>query len=104
MNNKIKLSIEEQAILHKLNNDQLRFLVEIDENSKKERLVEVLNLLINREKDVFFQENGLKLDPEKLYALHAFSRGSVTAYVTLFHLLKGAKLELVKRNDKKENT
>lgn len=102
MSDKIKLSREDQAILHKLSIEQLRFLVEIDDNKSRERLVEVFQLLIGREKEVFFQENGLRLSPEKLYGLHAFSRGVVSAHVTIFHLLRGAKIELDKRSKKED--
>lgn len=102
MSDKIKLSIEEQAVLHKLSIEQLRFLTQLEDHKEKDRFIEILNLLISREKEVFFQENGLKFTPEKLYALHAFSRGSVTAYVMFFHILKGAKVELDKRSKKEK--
>ncbi len=97
MAGKIRLSVEDQAILHKLSIEQLRFLTQLDDHKDKERLVEILNLLISREKEVFFQENSLKLTPDKLWALHSYSRGTVTAYVTFFHLLRGAGIELMRR-------
>lgn len=102
MKDKIKLSIEEQAILHKLDIDQLRFLISLDDSKDKQRLVEILMLLIGREKEVFFQENGLRLNPERLYALHAYSRGSVAAFTMFFHLIRGAKIELDKRSKKED--
>jgi len=98
MSDKIKLSIEDQAILHKLNNDQLRFLLELDEHKDNRVFIEIINLLIDREKEISFQKSIRDYNPQKIYGLHAMSQGIVTAYVNFFHLVKGARLELDRRS------
>lgn len=103
MSDKIKISIEEKAILVKLQSNQLRFLAGVDDSPEKERLVEIIQLLIGREKEIFFQENSVKYTPDQLYALHNLSRGHVMAYTMLFHLIRAAKYELDRRASEKQD-
>lgn len=102
MSNKLRLSIEDQSILARLSIEQLQFLTKIDDDTQKERLFEAIRMLMEREKEMIFQEDGFKITPDKLYALHAYSRGVSAGYVTLFKLIRGARLELDKRSKKEK--
>lgn len=97
---KLKLSFEEQTILRRLSREQLAFLQELSEHKHFAVLTDVINFLIDQEKNVFFSER--EVDPMKLAVLHHFSRGGIAKLVMLVHLIVGAKHELAIREKERK--
>lgn len=93
-----RISAEEKAILTRMTLDQLRFLDELADLKDFHMLIDIVNDLIDHEKNIFFSER--EIQPEKLAVLHAFSRGGIAKLAMLIHIIGSAKAELsVRKKD-----
>lgn len=103
MNKQVNLSFQEQAILKKLNNDQLRFLIRIKDDKDFESFVSLVNYFIDMEKNLFFGEDESKYSETIWQVKHAYARGGVAKLTMLLRLIVGAQQELLKRSEKGKN-
>lgn len=94
----MKLNFEERLLLSKLTKEQLLYLISIADDKEFEVFTQIVNYLIDQEKNIFFAEK--EYDPVKLAASHAFSRGGIAKIVMFLHIMVGAKSELQRRSDK----
>lgn len=97
MKKPIKLTNEERIILTKLSAAQLEFFSKLREDKDFFVLTDVINSLIDIEKNIFFKEDESKVDPMVLYAQHAYSRGGIAKLIALVHIIVGAEQELQSR-------
>ena len=102
MTKQVKLSNEERQILSKLSNPQLLFLKRVAEDKEFQTLRDIVNVLIDVEKNIFFGENEASLTSEVLYAKHAYARGGIAKLVTLIRLLVGSSDELSVREEERK--
>ena len=91
----VRLSAEERAIVTRLSLEQLQFLTDLGENPKFHLLVEIIDNLIDHEKNIFFSER--EIEPGKLAVLHSFSRGGIAKLAMLVHIIGAARVELTSR-------
>lgn len=89
------LTIEEQRMLQKLNLTQLYFLKRIKNDKDAETFKQIVNMLIDIEKNIFFGENEISRDD--LFAKHAYARGGIGKLTTLFRIIQGSEAELDRR-------
>lgn len=94
----ITLSAEEREVLATLSIEQLEFFSEVSRHKNFPHFLEVINLMINQEKNIFFTKN--EINPDKLFALHAFSRGGIAKLVILIHIIGSSSGELSRRTKK----
>ena len=92
----MKLSAEERILLQKLTKDQLIFLSEIAGSEDYTVFIQIVNYLIEQEKNMFFRDTAY--DKEKLSADLAFSRGTIAGITKFVHIIGAAKHELSRRN------
>lgn len=98
---KFALTNEERLILHKLSNEQLLFFKKLASDKDFYTLKEVVNILIDIEKNVFFGVNEAKIDPQKLHAQHAYARGGIGKLTNLLRLIVAADHELQYRENER---
>lgn len=97
MKKEIKLSQEERIILRKLSNPQLYFLKRIVLDKDFQTLVDIVNVLIDNEKNIFFKEDETQDEPVVLYAKHAYARGGIARLTTFLRLIVGSEKEIMER-------
>ena len=97
----VKLTNEERLILQKLTNEQINFLKSIDEKGLT-TLKQIVNTLIDIEKNIFFGTEGSKLTPDGLYAKHAYARGGIARLTTLLRIIAGSEHESSLREEERK--
>jgi len=96
----MKLTGEERALLSKLSKEQLAFLAGIADDKEFSTLQDIVNYLMDHEKNVFFAEK--EVDPAALAIDHAFARGGIAKLVMLLHIIGGSKHEIAKREEERK--
>ena len=79
----------------------MSFLTEVAEHKNFGVFIDIVNLVIDQEKNIFFKKN--EIEPAKLAVLHSYSRGGIARLVNLIHIIGGAKKELERRSKKRED-
>lgn len=102
MKKPVTLSGEEKAILLKLSNDQLRVLSQFKETAAFIALTDVINMLIDIDKNIFFSLNEGKIEPVALACEHAYVRGGIAKNITLQRIIHGCEYELRRRDKEQE--
>lgn len=98
----VKLTHEERLILQKLSNQQLAFLKEIEDRGLS-TLKDIVNILIDIEKNIFFSVDESKFSQDALYAQHAYARGGIARLTTLLRIIAGSEQEaLIRENERKK--
>jgi hypothetical protein len=92
----MKLNYEERLLLGKLTKEQLIYLSSLAENKEFDVFRQIVNYLIDQEKNIFFSSK--EYDKDKLAADHAFSRGGIAKMVMFLHIIAGSKAELDHRS------
>ncbi len=90
-----RLTFEEDKLVKNMSNDQLRFFMELAKHKDFVVFVDLVNLLIDYEKDYFFGDQ--EFEPTKLAVDHAFSRGGVAKLTMLLRLIAASEKELLSR-------
>lgn len=98
----LKLTNEERQILEKLNNTQISFLKKIYRDKDFVTLKDIVNILIDIEKNVFFGTDGSKLTRSGLFAKHAYARGGIARLATLLRIMAGSELESERRENERK--
>jgi hypothetical protein len=101
MKKQIPLNNEERRILAKLTNTQLQFFSKLSQDKDFSTLKDVVNLLIDVEKNIFFATNESKETPDTLYALHAYSRGGIAKITTLVRIIVASSYEIEARENER---
>lgn len=96
----MKLTPEERYVLEKMSVKGLQFLARIESDKDFKTLIDIVNFLIDYEKNQVFamKEN----DKDKLAVEHAFSRGIVAGESKVLILIKAAQGELSRREELRE--
>lgn len=102
MTQKIRLSNEERGILERLSSEQIQFLNKIVSDNEFRTLKEIVNLLIDVEKNLFFKIDEAKFEPMTLYADHAYVRGGIAKLTTLLHIIAGSEHEALRREEERK--
>lgn len=97
----VKLNNEERLILQKLSIEQLQFFKKLASDKNFSSLKEVVNILIDVEKNIFFATNESKLTPDTLFAQHAYARGGIGKLTTLLRIIVSAEYELEVRENER---
>lgn len=93
----VVLSAIEQAVLRKLNNDELRRLVELKDSPGFQVLIALVNHMTDLNKNESFAI--VEGDPVRLSQEHAFLRGKSGGQIELLRLIQGAPSELLRREE-----
>lgn len=101
MKKQMRLNNEERIILQKLSNDQLQFFKKLASDKEFTALKEVVNVLIDVEKNIFFATNESKVTPDTLFAQHAYARGGIGKLTTLLRIIVAAEYELEIRGNER---
>jgi hypothetical protein len=102
MKKDVSLNIEEKALLYHLGKEELVKLVLMGESKGFPVMVDLVNKLIDQEKNIFFGEKAFTA--ERLYYLHAYSSGGIAKLISLMRVIVGAKKELREREGKKHES
>ncbi len=95
---KINLTLEEQGLLKRIDQETLIFFSELKDNKKFSSFTDLIATLIDLEKNTFF--TGSIIDSsEALLKRYEFSRGTITGLLMLKHIILGAPYEIQKRDE-----
>ena len=98
----MKFTLEEQSFMKRLDVDTLRFFMDIKDHKSWTKMVDFFTKYNDIVKEAFFETNELNMTEENLKARHAYSRGQISALVTVIRLFSGASQELKKREEEYE--
>ena len=96
---KVTLSVEEWQVLKKLNNEQLRLLTEFKDRKEFQALVDIVNIMIDIDKNYFFSENEGNMKPMELALKHAYLRGANARGIVITRLIASASSEILRREE-----
>lgn len=102
MNKVVKLSNEELSALMQLDNDQLRALRDLRDTKAFLAMHDLVNVLIDYEKNYLFSINERRMTPTELALKHAYSRGLCGAGAKLLRLITASQGELARREEAKK--
>lgn len=97
----MRLNNEERIILQKLSIEQLQFFKKLASDKDFSTLKDVVNVLIDVEKNIFFATNEAKGTPDTLYAQHAYARGGIGKLTTLLRIIVAAEYEIDLRENER---
>lgn len=102
MNKTLRLTGQERELLERLPLRTLAFFKKIQNDTEFKSFQEVVNHLIDLEKNQFFKE-GIEHEPQKLAIDHAYSRGGIAMIIKFLHLIFAASHEIDKREQARKN-
>lgn len=102
MNKQIRLSDEEMKLLRSLSNEQLRMFRELREQPVFLALHDLVNAMIDYEKEYVFSLNEGGMSPTDFVLKHAFSRGQAAIGPRILRLITGSGIELLRREKERE--
>jgi hypothetical protein len=97
-----RLSLEELKLLQHLSNEQLSYFSDIGVSAKFQYFKDLVNYLIDQEKDIFFVEDESRFDDSTWKAKHAYARGGIAKLVKLIHIIYGSNGELMRRDEERK--
>lgn len=98
----VRLTLEAQAVIKKMDNDQLSYLSSIGTSSKFQIFKDLVNLLIDQEKNMFFGDDESKYDDSTWRSKHAYARGGIAKLIMLIHIIYGSQAELNRREEERK--
>lgn len=98
----LRLSNESRLILSKLDISQLSFLSSIKLNKDFQTFQDVVNLLIDIEKNSFFGDDESKYENPVWQARHAYARGGIAKLIMLLNIIVGAEVEMQRREQERK--
>lgn len=102
MKKTIRLSNEARIILKKLSTPELTFLKSIKEDKGFSTFSEIVNTLIDLEKNQFFGDNESAYENPVWQARHAYARGGVAKLILLTNIIVAAGSELEAREEERK--
>ena len=96
----VPISNEERVILKSLEVEQLQFLSKLKDDVQFQTFKDIVNFLIDLEKDQFFGEDESKYSETVWQAKHAYARGGVGKLIMMLHVIYASGDELNRRQDK----
>lgn len=102
MTKQLRLTIEELAMLKKFDNDALQFFAEIKDHKSFPVFVDLVNTLIDMEKNLFFGEDESRYTETVWQAKHAYARGGIAKLIQFLHIIMGANTELTRRDQERK--
>lgn len=94
MKKQLRLSHEATMILRGLDTPQLHFLNSLRQDKDFSTFSEIINLLIDTEKNMFFGEDESKYSEGVWQARHAYARGGIAKLIMLTQIIIGSEIEL----------
>lgn len=102
MTKQLRLSNEIKMILKGLSAPQLAFLSGIKDDKDFQTFADIVNTLIDIEKNSFFGDDESKYESSVWQARHAYSRGGVAKLIMLLHIVMGAQQEMISREQERK--
>lgn len=99
MKKPVVLSGEERNVLRQLNNEQLRLLVQLKDRAEFQAIIDLVNLMIDIDKNYFFRENEGAMEPVQLALKHAYRRGASARGIEITRMIQGASSEILQREE-----
>jgi hypothetical protein len=93
----MKLTIEEQGFLKRMDTETLAFFVDIKDHKYWTKMISFYMMFNDVVKNSFFDENEMKFDEENVKARHAYARGQVNATGMIIRIIAGARDEQNRR-------
>lgn len=89
-------------ILEKLENTQLSFLTKIKHDKEFATFKEIINILIDVEKNSFFGDDESKYDNHVWQARHAYARGGIAKLILFMNIMVGSEMEFNRRESERK--
>lgn len=102
MKKTVKTSNEERIILKRLSTEQLSFLSSLRQNQDFSTFLEIIDMVIDLEKNSFFGENESMYENPVWQARHAYARGGVAKLIMITRLIAAAEEELGRREEERK--